>query len=157
MRHLINLLALLLYFSYSSFAQSVISNGGEIFQNNQIHLAWTIGEPLNETYSESNLILSQGFHQSAQEALTTSVDALQSFSIYPNPTQRSLQIQSQIRIEELIVEMYNVDGKLVLQSSHFNFIKTQINVTHLSSGIYTLFLKYDPSSPAKISKIIKSE
>lgn len=44
-------------------AQQVVSSGGGQFEGSQLSLSWTIGEPVIETFTGNNLILTQGFQQ----------------------------------------------------------------------------------------------
>lgn len=44
-------------------AQQVISSGGGQFEGNQLSANWTIGEPVIETITGNNIILTQGFQQ----------------------------------------------------------------------------------------------
>jgi len=50
-----------------AFSQSlspvVISANGDYFFNSTYSVAWTLGEVVSETYSGSNVYLTQGFHQ----------------------------------------------------------------------------------------------
>ncbi len=60
------LLALSLFYTSFSFAQddhSVIGSAGDVFDNGNITLAFTVGEPVIETIGTGNVFLTQGFHQ----------------------------------------------------------------------------------------------
>jgi len=55
-------LILLICFSQSNESE-VISASGECFEESGISLSWTLGETINETFSNENIILTQGFQQ----------------------------------------------------------------------------------------------
>ncbi len=44
-------------------AQQVISSGGGHFEGSQLSVNWTIGEPVTETFTGNDVILTQGFQQ----------------------------------------------------------------------------------------------
>ncbi len=44
-------------------AQQVISTSGGHFENENISMSWTVGEPVIETFTAGNVILTQGFQQ----------------------------------------------------------------------------------------------
>jgi len=52
-----------LTFSVHIYSQEVISSAGGYYQNENISLSWTLGEPVIETFEGSGLILTQGFQQ----------------------------------------------------------------------------------------------
>ena len=56
-------LALLIIFQLSVFAQEVISNQGDSYNNGSNILDFTIGEPFTETLSDGTNNLTQGLHQ----------------------------------------------------------------------------------------------
>ncbi|MBN2174518.1 MAG: hypothetical protein JW731_10310, partial [Bacteroidales bacterium] len=58
---------LLSAFPFFAFAQSVspevIASAGDYFENSTGSLSWTLGEVMNETFSNGSNILTQGFQQ----------------------------------------------------------------------------------------------
>lgn len=49
--------------SAQSLSQEVIGSAGGFNMIGEVHLSWTLGEVMVETYSKNNLYLTQGFHQ----------------------------------------------------------------------------------------------
>ena len=72
-----------------------------------------------------------------------------SIKIYPNPVSTSLNIQKK-GIDNLRVKIYNMLGKLVYKN---NKISSEINLSHLASGIY--IAKFESEKFQKSLKIIK--
>ncbi len=144
-----------------SFAQSlspqVISSAGTSFINGASQLDWTLGETVTSVLSNSGGILSQGFHQ--PNLLVTAIDNVTtnySITIFPNPTVDFLQIQIQNLLNEvIIVDLYNVQGKLLQTQQINSTADLKINLGDYSAGTYTLSLK-DHSEKNKSYQIIKS-
>jgi len=72
------------------------------------------------------------------------------FSIYPNPVNNNLNIQSENR-DIQIIEIYNLNGKLVLQ--HKYNLNEAIDVSSLAKGLYLLKVQTENGSFTK--KLVK--
>jgi hypothetical protein len=135
--------------SLISYAQSltpqVIASAGNYFDNGTVSLSWTLGEPVIETYTSANTILTQGFHQ--PELLTVGIATVMPrntfMSIYPNPTMHNVTFDLKyfdnaiIKIDIInnlgqIVSSQNIDVKKEHLSSHV------LNMNHLASGMYQI-------------------
>lgn len=70
--------------------------------------------------------------------------------VYPNPSDGIFQISGNEHFES--IEVYNIRGKLVFSKYDFDkYQSNQINLSHLSSGIYSLkAMKHDKISSEKI-------
>ena len=66
------------------------------------------------------------------------------FNLYPNPTTNFIIINTDLR--EFKIEIFDLLGKKV----HFSENKSQINLTHLDSGIYLLTIKSKFYSTSKV-------
>ena len=120
MRHFQLLLAFnfLLVISYGqSISSSVIASGGGSYEAGGINLSWTIGELAVETFTTSNLILTQGFQQgyyeitSVNDPLVKSID----LDIYPNPAIDFITIKiKNTDVKSVRLELYSIDGVLVV-------------------------------------------
>ena len=53
----------LILFAIQTNAQQVIATSGGYYQNENISLSWTVGEPVIETFTAGDVILTQGFQQ----------------------------------------------------------------------------------------------
>lgn len=49
--------------SINLHAQQVVASAGGYFEGNNVTLSWTLGEPVTETFTGSDVILTQGFQQ----------------------------------------------------------------------------------------------
>ncbi len=77
-----------------------------------------------------------------ENALATQV------SLYPNPVQNLLNLQSQVSLKS--IEVYDILGKLVLEKQS---VVNQINLSKLASGL--LFIKIETDQGVVTKKIIK--
>ncbi|MDD2631255.1 T9SS type A sorting domain-containing protein [Candidatus Falkowbacteria bacterium] len=50
-------------FSFQAQAQQVVASSGGLFEGENISLSFTVGEPVTETFTGGNVILTQGFQQ----------------------------------------------------------------------------------------------
>ena len=139
------------------FGQQVISSGGTNFKGTSVELSWTIGEPVIETYSNSNTILTQGFHQS--DFKVTAIDEISlpgyELAVYPNPVSQKLNLE--IRkgdLENLSYDLFNTKGKLMQRSLFFE-LPGQVNMESYSSGTYLLKISDNKGNPLQSFKIIK--
>lgn len=60
---LISIIGCFLNISGQTLTPEVISSSGGYFENTNASLSWTLGETVTETFSGTNVILTQGFHQ----------------------------------------------------------------------------------------------
>lgn len=72
------------------------------------------------------------------------------FSIYPNPAKDFLHIESTASLKNATLDIYSVDGKLLMQKP----IEERINISALASGVY--LLKYtNNTGSSKTVRFIK--
>ena len=139
-----------------SLAPQVISTSGTSFSNASGQLDWTIGEPITATLNASGNELTQGFHQ--PNLVITAVDDLAadySVSVYPNPTVDYVTLQFHNLKENLSIELYTADGKLLESKQAGSITDLQINMSNYAAGAYFLAIKTS-NSATKNYKIIKS-
>jgi PKD repeat protein len=74
--------------------------------------------------------------------LTTGIQTIQNsnaISIFPNPTSEKVYINMPISEKELLVEIFDVNGQLIMNKT-INF-NSYIEVSSLNNGLYTLTIK----------------
>ena len=136
-------------------AQEVISCLGEYFSNANGSLSSTIGEPVTETLSGTEKILTQGFQQSY---LVTSIQENYPsgliISVFPNPTTNILNIKvEKADRAELSIKLFDSEGK-VLQDNQFELPEAELTFKSLPSATYILKI-YSGKNEMKAYKIIK--
>ena len=147
-------LALLIIFQLSVFAQEVISNQGDSYNNGSNILDFTIGEPFTETLSDGTNNLTQGLHQTIITILSVKdFDESYSVNIFPNPTSEEIIIDVE-KYQESSAHLYNLEGKL-LKEVNLTEKQTRVNVRGYPVGTYFVSLVKEDGETIKTYKIIK--
>lgn len=153
-----------------SITPSVITSGGSFYQGSTGSLQWTIGEPIIETYSNPQGILTQGFQQSVytisdfDSTIITFPKNNQdliyipqfSVKVYPNPASDYINIL--INSEEISntkIELVDFSGKVILKEN-LNELNLQIDLSSVPPGMYFLRITNYYSGYYKTFKIEKS-
>lgn len=69
---------------------------------------------------------------------------LNDFNIFPNPVSSILNIQLEELSSELLISVYDINGKIVFSNYKFyNTVKVTIDVSHLSSSMYLIVIEND--------------
>ena len=137
------------------------SNGGSA-TSPQGSIAWTIGEPISETYTTSVYATTMGFHQTEVtitkliEQQGTGMDIL----FYPNPVYNELNLNLNGLIEdEYQVLIFDGIGKLVFQTNLIvNKLNTRIETIKMdefANGNYFISIQNSTKSFSKTIKINK--
>ena len=150
------LLLILLALPMIGFGQvttpSVVSSSGDSYNNGGIMMDYTLGEIVIETYTNSNTILTQGFHQGDLKVTTAVVNLDIKTKIYPNPTTNFLIIELEKNVNaELLV--YDINGKIVIKDKLNEEQKKQLDFSFLNQGNYLLHINIaDKQSVYQINK-----
>ncbi|WP_298503113.1 T9SS type A sorting domain-containing protein [uncultured Maribacter sp.] len=131
--------------------------GGELFRINLNDVITVTDEKnitLNLKNGENNLVIKtdkdcQGIHE--QKIFIRE----NNFTIYPNPIEDLLNIETNIESEKINVSIYNLSGKLMLNKSFAKNSSAPIslNISNLSAGMY--LVKYNYNGESKIVNLIK--
>ena len=148
------LLSLMLGMAYLTSAQSISSSvialaGGFEKTPGGMTLSWTVGEPIIDPVRSDNILLTQGFQQPGLKISTGYQDVSFQYDlrVYPNPTSRVLQMQSDFP-EAITFQLVDINGKLIRQDSWIT--EYSLDVTNLNSGVYAIYYVAQ-------GKIVKSE
>jgi hypothetical protein len=124
--------------------QQVVSTAGSHDQSDSTTLSWTIGETVVKSFSNSNTLLTQGFHQGNLEVATfiePSNDWEVKAEAYPNPVQNRMTVKTKNPNEiPLHIELYNMKGQL-LQQKAIHSTATPLNFSQIEPGEYILQLR----------------
>ncbi len=118
---------------------TVISTAGTSFVNGTNVLDWTLGEPATFTLNNGTNLLTQGFHQN--DLLITQVENLDNsfgVNVFPNPTADFVQIQFDKATDNNVIELFSVEGKLLLSETKNATTISQINMSNYANGTYLL-------------------
>jgi hypothetical protein len=150
------LLLILFCLPFIGFGQitspSVISSSGNSYNNGGVNMDYTLGEIVVETYTNSNTILTQGFHQGILK-VTTSVENIDiKTKVYPNPTTNFIIIELEKNVNADIL-VYDINGKLVIKDKLNDENQKQFDFSFLKQGNYFLHINIaDKQSVYQINK-----
>ena len=148
------------FFVFIAKSQTVspelISSAGDNFSYSNYQLEWSIGEIQTETYSNTENVLTQGFHQNSY--IVTTVEDLRAdfkISVYPNPTADfiSLNVQN-LEFENMQYTITDLTGRLLQNGNITNDIE-QFNFSNYAVGTYFISVQQN-SQLVKTFKIIKN-
>ncbi len=128
-----------------SLTPQVIASAGNYFENSNFSISWTLGEPMIETYTTPNTILTQGFHQ--PELLTVGIPTVLPYNtymnLYPNPTMQNVTFDMKYGNNALInIDVINNLGQII-STQNISVQKDQlhsqtINLQQFASGMYQI-------------------
>lgn len=144
-------------------SQYIISPAGSSDIHQNIEIDWTIGEMAIQTFTASNYMLTEGFHQPflyVEEIINSGeLTRLENInvSIWPNPTSSILQIKMNSEFNEIgHISLKTIEGrklqstKVSLSSGHYEF-----EMGTYPPGAYMLRLINEGGTLLKTYKIIK--
>ena len=164
MKTKIILTSIMLFLMHVMLAQSldlfVIASGGNFMSNQDVSLSATLGELMTETYSKTEIILTQGFQQSRLEVDTRVTDRGSEWSImvFPNPVTDELKIDffGDYR-GKISIELFDMKGrKIIHQSMDKSSLRDvyTLGINNIERGIYILKIT---NSDFRINKITRIE
>ncbi len=155
------LLLLGILYGYIGFSQTltpeVYTTSGDYFTSSNSSLSWTIGEPVIETYSSSNNILTQGFQQSKYfiTSIAENVNSVFSVFVYPNPASDFINICSESTdIKKMKVDLLDIAGKSIHSETFQN--KLQLDLSKYTHGVYLIRVYDDNNNSVKTFKLLKT-
>ena len=139
-------LILLVCIPINSQAQSVkrqcVSSYGATIASNNIICMQTVGQPFNTIASFKNKTpILPGFQQPVVfkvETINSSLLKTLNLNIYPNPASYSVTIQSGKLIENSIICVTDITGKVIMSDSAIQFHTYSINCEAWANGIYII-------------------
>jgi Secretion system C-terminal sorting domain len=140
-RLLIMLLGLFWVLSLKSqtLSPQVVATSGTSYSSPAGQMDFTIGEVIIASMISGSNVLTQGIHQ--PEINFTSIEAIDNefaFSLYPNPTDQFVTIESSKEME-MRVSIYDAIGQAIVVSDLFTK-KITLDLQVLASGYYLLVI-----------------
>ncbi|MCC6815529.1 MAG: T9SS type A sorting domain-containing protein [Saprospiraceae bacterium] len=138
------LLFLLLALSFDQIlaqklAPTVISSAGAVQKSGNFSLEWTMGETITETKTTSNLIVTQGFHQSNLGLTSVKNDENLGISVFPNPAGAFLNIENP-DLRNARINLINMNGQVIL-SDKLQLKSQQLDLNSIIQGTYILTIQ----------------
>jgi len=111
--------------------------------------------PLLQINTSFGIITSIKYQDSLRINVGIEENDLANFSVYPNPATNYLVVQSEGKDLPTYLELFDLNGKLVLRQEANNTFINVLNVNELVSGIYTLVIASDKNIAHKKISISK--
>jgi hypothetical protein len=123
--------------------RQVVSSSGKDTLIGATIWAFTIGEPVVDSYFGSNLTLTQGFHQPDGYSITPSIPLINSLLIYPNPARPKSTLSFYLKADKpfLNIAIYDAQGKLYQNhtlESYAGQTLHSLNPQIMAAGVYTV-------------------
>jgi hypothetical protein len=139
-------------------AQEVLTTAGDSYTNANGSVSYTIGEPVIETFTGGNNILTQGFQQT--NLLVTSIDEFPGLdyeiSAFPNPAAEFVKLKiGKENIAGMQYMLYDLNGNLLIKNT-LEGTETEIPFIYLSPAEYILKVS-DNNKEVKSFKIVKTQ
>lgn len=146
--------------SAQSISPDVIASAGEFYSNASGSISWTLGEPMGETYTSSNNVLTQGFQQPWDFGTTVpTVQSPVNADVYPNPTSDVVNLQFGDNSNGLyVIEVYNTLGQ-TLSATQFSATpsaRATVSLTDFADGIYFITVRKADGTETSTFKITKN-
>ena len=138
-------------------AQQVVATAGSYSESSEASLSWTIGEVATQTLQSSNLILTQGFHQTRLTVTGINIipDKNLDIKAYPNPAfdHVNLKLGYDLNGQNWQYIIYDKSGKKLMEKKITSDLSS-ISLGNLPRATY--FLKViGEKKQSKIFKIVK--
>ncbi len=155
----ITILLSAMFISGISYSQSttpeVISSAGDHFENSNLSISWTIGEPIIETQSAGTATITQGFHQGLYTIISVEEQIEQPIvNIYPNPTTDFVNVEIKGQdAENFQIQLYDELGKVLVNKKYTDI--QQINLSQYAKATYFLKVVDTKNETYNSYKILK--
>lgn len=132
-----------------------IASAGNCMLENGTTVQQTIGQPYGTTSNYSNRTrYNPGFQQPVFSL--TPITHLINATVFPNPASQQITIETNLTLENVIVQIIDMSGKLVLNEKINEFKSYTINCVDWSNGVYLITLS-DSKNNLYSSKLIISK
>jgi hypothetical protein len=135
----ISFLGIFLLSSLNGFGQEAVVTAGDDFAFSSGSVSFTIGEPIIETFSSSNLQLTQGYQQGV--IFTAAINEFNDdlvISAYPNPTFSELNMELNNWANDCSYTLIDESGRIIFEGSLSPASKNTLHLQQLASGFYYL-------------------
>lgn len=147
---------LIVFANAQTTTPEVISSAGDYFENSNLSVSWTIGEPITETHTAGTATITQGFHQGLYTIIAVEEQIPQGIivNVYPNPTTDyvNVEIKNQ-NSNNFHIYLYDELGKLLISNRYENIM--QINISEYAKATYFLKILNTENNTINSYKILK--
>ena len=152
--------ALMLLFSASTFAQQALKCGGGDAAGAGGSASFTVGQIFYTTEYGEGGSFAQGVQQPFEIWVVTSVDDFGDINltttVYPNPTVQTLNLRVEgVDFEGVYYQLYDLSGRL-LKSDKVSSSVTRLDMSQLAASTYLLIV-FHKNREIKSFKILKNQ
>lgn len=147
------------FVSGQSISPHVIASSGEFFSNASGSISWTLGEPMGETYAQTNNIVTQGFQQPWDFGTRVVGGDPVNAEIYPNPTADVVNLQFGNDVSgQYLIEIYNTLGQQLRSVSYTASpsAQTSVSLADYSDGIYFITVRKADGTQTSTFRVTKN-
>lgn len=144
-----------IYVEAQTIERSVLASAGSSYTNSNYSIDWTMGESTVNTGSSGTYSVTQGFHQFYfKTGGKEETSIIKGLKYYPNPTSNSIILEFTHSSETALINIYDLNGKLLLNQDWNTFKCISIDLSTYPCGIYYFQLILDgKSNGIKITKM----
>ena len=145
--------------SYNLISQSVISSSGNSNSSDDYTISWTIGELAISTINNSDITLTQGFHQPLiVDVIPTGIESsfLLEMKAFPNPTFDRVIFEGGDPVGIYHIRVVDKLGR-VLEQKSMPFQEFVLEMGRYNNGTYLIEVVEDKTGKRKIFNIVKSQ
>ncbi len=150
------------YMFAQQVAPQVVATSGNVSQQSNVTMSYTIGEPVIQTATDGTTILTQGYQQPHYNVtlLPQYQNILPDINVFPNPTADQLQISFDMdKRANVIVTLLDMAGKQI-QVKEFDAMPQStltLPMQQVATGKYMLRITLPDLSSQKTFEIIKDK
>jgi len=150
------------YMFAQQVAPQVVTTSGNVSQQSNATISYTIGEPVIQTATDGTTILTQGYQQPHYNVtlLPQYENILPNINVFPNPTADQLQISFDMdKRANVIVTLFDVAGKQIQEKKFDATPKSTFTLPmqQVATGKYMLRIMLPDLSSQKTFEIIKDK
>jgi len=157
MKKLFPVISAILFLPFFCTSQEVVASAGNCSNHASVQISWSLGEPVIETWVNTQTVLTQGFHQ--PKLIVTAIHNLTvqnlALKVFPNPTSDYVILEiTKGNFENLQYSLFDLSGKLLLQKKVLSNCE-QLGMQPFSTGAYFFKVTNRVGHPLQTFKIIK--
>ena len=141
----------------TAIKKSNISTTGAVVSNGTTKVIYTVGEFAVQENTQGTVHISEGFIN-PDMLITTGLDKYNyedfDVQIFPNPAVNYVNVKP-TEISNFNIELFDVNGKLIMSENGKNALVKRLNISHLTNGEYLLVIKSEKLKQFKTFKLIK--
>lgn len=143
-----------------SITRDVVSTAGDYFVGESGSLSWTLGEPIIETFSSDDVILTQGFQQAYYQVVAVKDLDTDTYDVrlFPVPARDfiNIEITSNTEPTNLFLQLFDVMGNIVYEKTIENstFLE-KVFLTGYQTNMFFLKVTNASNQQVKTFKILK--